>query len=102
MIQNTDGGDILVTFGSGDIMISHIKSMGEGEDHHGIRLNWSKKEHRIGDYAPGINVFDGSEDVYPHPAVNMIFHKKESIDVLINKLKEVRKILEKNENSSIQ
>ncbi len=101
MILNTDGGDTLVTFGTGDIIISHVKSIGEGEDHHGIRLNWSKKEHKIGDGTPGINVFDGSEDVYPHPAVNMIFYKKESINVLIEKLREVMEIFDKNENSSI-
>ena len=102
MILNTEGGDILVEFGRGDIIVSHIKTVGEETEHHGIRLNWSKKPHNVGDDAPGINVFEGSEDVYVHPAVNLIFTKRESIDVVIHKLEEMKELWDKDENSSIQ
>ena len=102
MILNTDGGDILVEFGRGDIIVSPIKTVGEETEHYGIRFNWSKKPHIVGDDTHGINVFEGSEDVYAHPAVNLVFTKKESIDVVMHKLEEMKKFWDKYENSSIQ
>ena len=101
MILKTEGGDILVEFGRGDVIVSHIKTVGEETEHHGIRLNLSKKTHNVGDDAPEINVFEGSEDVYVHPAVNLIFTKRESIDVVIHKLEEMKKLWDEDENSSI-
>ena len=86
----------------GVVSVSITKTVGEETEKHGIRLNWSKKPHNIGEDTPGINVFEGSEDVYIHPAVNLIFTKRESIDVVMEKLEEIKELWDKNENSSIQ
>ena len=100
MILNTDGGDISVFFGNGDIIVSHIKSIGEDNEKVGIRLNWSKKTYNVGDNAYVDNIFEDNDDVYAHPAVNLIFTKKESIDVVIGKLEEMKKFFNEKEDEN--
>lgn len=100
MIFNRENGDTDVIFGNGSVIISHVEGLGE-EKCIGLRLNWAKGPHNIGDDAPCENVFDGDDVVYAHPSVNLLFYKKESVDVLINKLEEVKEIWDEDEDSSI-
>ena len=100
MIIITKDGDINVEFGFGRVLVSLMAT--EDKKTACVRMNWLKEDHKTGDDIDNINAFEDDDKLFVHPAVNLNFWNKESIDVVIEELQQAKKILEKNEDSSIQ